>query len=87
MRRLLQLSVKDAPFRFQNKIYKQIDGVAMDNPLASILADLWMQKLEQKLNKFSTNKPTIWLRYFDDVFCLCCISKTKILDFHTRINK
>ena len=87
MRRLLELSVKDTPFRFQNKIYKQIDGVAMGNPLAPILADLWMQKLEQKLNKFSTNKPIIWLRYVDDVFCLFCISKTKILDFHTRINK
>ena len=40
MRLLLNLSVRDAPFRFQNKIYKQIDGVAMGNPLAPILADL-----------------------------------------------
>ncbi|CAF1439256.1 unnamed protein product [Rotaria sordida] len=29
MRILLNLSIRDAPFRFQNKIYKQIDGVAM----------------------------------------------------------
>jgi sugar-specific transcriptional regulator TrmB len=84
---LLNLSIRDAPFRFQNKIYKQVDGVAMGNPLAPIIADLWMQKMEEKLNRFSTNKPMIWLRYVDDVFCLFTISKTKIEAFHSRINK
>lgn len=59
MKTLLDLLVRDAPFRFQNKIYKQVDGVAMGNPLAPIIADLWRQKMEQKLNKFSTNKPMI----------------------------
>ena len=29
----------------------------------------------------------IWLRYVDDVFCIFTISKEKILEFHTRINK
>ena len=87
MRTLLNLSIRDAPFRFQNKIFKQTDGVAMGNPLAPIIADLWMQKIEEKLNKFSTNKPTIWLRYVDDVFCLFTIPNEKILEFHTRINR
>jgi hypothetical protein len=40
----------------------------MGNPLAPIIADLWMQKIEEKLNIFSTNKPMISLRYVDDVF-------------------
>ena len=86
MRILLNLSIKDAPFRFQNRIYKQIDGVATGNPLAPILADLLMQKIEEKLNKFSANKPTMWLRYVDDVFCIFTIPKEKILQFHIRIN-
>jgi hypothetical protein len=87
LKTLLDLSVRDATFRFQNKIYKQVDGVAMGNPLAPIIADLWMQKMEEKLNRFSTNKPKFWLRYVDDVYCLFTIPKTKILEFHTRINK
>ncbi|CAF1389693.1 unnamed protein product [Adineta ricciae] len=87
MKKLLYLSVTDAPFRFQNKIYKQIDGVAMGNPLAPIIADLWMQKMEEKLNRFRKNKPIVWLRYVDDVFCLFTISETSIRDFHSRINK
>ena len=63
MRTLLNLSIRDASFKFQNKIYKQIDSVGMGNPLAPILADLWIQKIEEKLNRFSTNKPIVWLRY------------------------
>ncbi|CAF2854046.1 unnamed protein product [Rotaria sp. Silwood2] len=87
MKILLNLSVTNSPFRFHNKIYKQIDGVAMGNPLAPIIADLWMQKMEEKLNKFRTNRPIVWLRYVDDIFCLFTISETKIKDFHSRINK
>ncbi|CAF4535920.1 unnamed protein product, partial [Rotaria sp. Silwood2] len=49
--------------------------------------DLWMQKMEEKLNKFRTNRPIVWLRYVDDIFCLFTISETKIKDFHSRINK
>ncbi|CAF5011502.1 unnamed protein product [Rotaria sp. Silwood1] len=87
MKTLLNLSITDAPFQFHNKIYKQIDGVAMGNPLAPIIADLWMQKMEEKLNRFRTNRPIAWLRYVDDIFCLFTISETKIKDFHSRINK
>ncbi|CAF4600906.1 unnamed protein product [Rotaria sp. Silwood2] len=87
MKTLLDLSLRDSTFRFQNKIYKQIDGVAMGNPLAPIIADLWMQKIEEKLNRFSTNKPMIWLRYVDDIFCIFTIPKEKINEFHKRINK
>ncbi len=59
----------------------------MGNPLAPIITDLWMQKMEENVNRFSTNKPMIWLRYVDDVYCLFTISKTKIHEFHSRINK
>ena len=74
-------------FRFQDRVFRQIDGVAMGSPLAPILADLWMQKMERKLNRFSTNKPVMWLRYVDDVFCLFDIPEAKITEFHSRINK
>ena len=59
----------------------------MDNPLVPILADLWIQMIEENLNRFSTNKPLVWLRYIDDVFCIFTIFKEKILEFHTRIKR
>ncbi|CAF1416142.1 unnamed protein product [Didymodactylos carnosus] len=42
----------------------------MGSCLAPILADVFMIKLEQKLNKLSFNKPQLYLRYVDDVFCV-----------------
>ena len=41
VKRLLELSICNVPFRFQNKMYRQIDRVAMGNPLVPIIADLW----------------------------------------------
>jgi hypothetical protein len=46
-----------------------------------------MTKIEQKLNRFSTNRPKIWLRYVDDIFCIFEINQTKIHKFIGRINK
>ena len=42
--RLLDLSARDALFRFHDKVDKQVDGVVMDNLLAPIIVGLWMQK-------------------------------------------
>jgi hypothetical protein len=61
--------------------------LAKGSPVAPILADLWMQKMEDKLNKFSKNKPILWLRYVDDVYCLFDIPEKKMIEFHSRINK
>ena len=87
MRKLLNFAVRDVPFRFLSDQYVQVDGVAMGSPLAPILADLFMTKMEQKLNRFSTNRPKIWLRYVDDVFCIFEINIDKIHEFLGRINK
>jgi hypothetical protein len=46
-----------------------------------------MTKMEQKLNRFSTNRPKLWLRYVDDVFCIFEINMDKIHEFLARINK
>ena len=43
--------------------------------------------MEQKLNKFNKNKPTVWLRYVDDIYCLFTIPQGKIIEFHTRAHK
>ncbi|CAF5034961.1 unnamed protein product, partial [Rotaria sp. Silwood1] len=83
---LLKIAVCDIPFRFLDKTYTQIDGVAMGSPLGPILADLFMSNLEQKLNRFSTNKPLTWIRYVDDIFCIFN-KKQNINEFLKRINK
>ena len=45
---LLNLAIKETYFLCNSKLYKQIDGVAMGNPLAPVLANLFLSFHENK---------------------------------------
>ena len=70
LRNLLELCVKDNIFVFQNKVYYQIDGVAMGNSLGPILANIFMAHLEETQMVNSAFHPQFYKRYVDDTFCL-----------------
>lgn len=58
-------------FSFNNKLYKQIDGVSMGNPLAPLLADMFMGNLENAIyNEPKSFFPKIYYRYVDDTFAV-----------------
>ena len=68
---LLIFATKSSHFKFNNQYYDQIDGVAMGSPLGPVLANVFMCDFEEKFvdtNK-TVNKPLVWKRYVDDVFC------------------
>ena len=54
-KQLLEHAVCNVPFRFLDRKFVRIDGVAIGSPLGPILADLFMSNLEQKLNSLPTN--------------------------------
>ena len=58
----------------------------MGSPIAPIVADIFISKLEEKLCRFTTNKPRIWYRYVDDILCIFN-SEQNITDFLSHINK
>ena len=71
-KKILELSVKDNIFLFNNKLYSQVDGVAMGSPLGPTLANIFMcyyekQWLEDCPIDF---KPVWYRRYVDDTFLL-----------------
>ncbi|CAF4428758.1 unnamed protein product, partial [Rotaria sp. Silwood2] len=47
LRNLFELAVTNTPFRFYDQLYMQVDGVSMGSPLAPILADIFMNHVEQ----------------------------------------
>ena len=47
-RNLLTVATKELFFMFNNKFYKQIDGVAMGSPLGPALANIFMCNFENK---------------------------------------
>ena len=47
-RHLLTVATKESFFMFNNKFYKQIDGVAMESPLGPALANIFLSNFENK---------------------------------------
>ena len=69
-RRLLCNVTKNTFFSFNGKLYKQIDGCRMGNPLSPVLANIFMAKLEADVVR--PFNPPFYDRYVDD-----CFSKKK----------
>ena len=69
---LLNLATKSSTFLFDQKLYKQIDGVAMGTPCGPTLANIFLCFHEQNwLNNCPPEfKPKAYKRYVDDTFLL-----------------
>ena len=50
--------------------YHQIKGTAMGTRRAPSYGNLFMGHLEQKFLNFEPYKPSLWLRFIDDIFLL-----------------
>ena len=58
---LLGFCLHNGYFSFQEHFYEQVEGVAMGSPVSPILANLFIEYLEQKALGTSTNLPRLWL--------------------------
>ena len=45
----LEFCLKNTYFSFQDQFYEQVEGAAMGSPVSPIVANLYMEYLEQKL--------------------------------------
>ena len=72
VRELLYLCNKNAHFTLNDKMYLQVDGVAMGSPLGPVLANIFMVELERNMNIIPTlsNDISFWKRYVYDTICL-----------------
>ena len=85
LHKLLTLAASDCLFLFNQKIYKQTDGVAMGNPLGPTLANAFLSHhekawLDECPGEF---KPLVYRRYVDDTFLIfrCSDHIPKILQY------
>ena len=67
---LLRLCVNSTSFRYDNKHYRQLEGVAMGSPLSPVLADTFMEHFEEKALADEAIRPRIWKRFVDDVIAV-----------------
>ena len=70
--KLLPLAVRNCHFTFNNRVYQQIDGVAMGSPLGPLFATIFISFHEKTWlhNCPSLFKPLLYRRYVDDCFLL-----------------
>ena len=85
--KLLHSAVSNTYFFFNNYLYKQKEGLAMGNPLAPALANVFLCHIEDLI--FSTcpdsYKPKFYRRYLDDTFAVFD-SETQATNFFQFIN-
>ena len=69
---LLKIATTESSFIFDNKLYKQVDGVAMGSPLVPTLGNAFLCHYEKTwLNECPSQfKPVVYRRYVDDIFAL-----------------
>nr|XP_018908816.1 PREDICTED: uncharacterized protein LOC109038254 [Bemisia tabaci] len=65
--RLTEICTSQTAFRFNNKMYRQVSGLFMGNPISPFLSDLFMSNLEIERIVFRPDMFLLWRRYVDDV--------------------
>ena len=82
---LVLLILKSNCFTFLKRYFHQIVGTAMGTPMAPSYANIFMGKVESEmLQEYEVNtglKPTLWLRFLDDIFFVWPYGPEKLNEF------
>ncbi|CAH3105924.1 unnamed protein product, partial [Porites lobata] len=82
---LLNLCLTSTYFQHNGKHYKQLHGKAMGSPVSVVVAEIFMQNIEEQALATYTRTVPLWLRYVDDTFT--AVHKDGIDDFHEHLNR
>ena len=84
---LLKFVLTTTYFLFRGKLYKQRFGAAMGSPVSPVVANLYMEFLEQRAIATAPIhcRPRLWKRYVDDV--LEIVRKDQVDNLTTHLNQ
>ena len=81
---LLEFTLSNNYFMFNDSVYKQIHGCAMGSSVSPVVANLFMEVIEESAIAASTTPPKVWKRYVDDSFVI--IKEHSVNNFHDTLN-
>ena len=84
---LVELCLRTTYFQFQDNYFEQTDGAAMGSPLSPVIANLFIEDLEQKAIQSAVLQPKLWVRYVDDTFIIWPHGKEHLHAFHEHLNQ
>ena len=86
MKKLIIDSCTKTAFSFNNKIYKQVDGVSIGSLLGPVLVNIIITELEKIIVKDLVDRYLIkvYMRYVDDILLLVKEKDIKLI--HERLN-
>ena len=67
---LLEFCLCNTYFLFQGKYFEQTQGAAMGSPVSPVLANLYMESIEDKALSSAVIPPRWWKRFVDDTFLI-----------------
>ena len=82
---LLILCLQSTFFQYDGNFYQQLHGTAMGSPVSVVVAEIVMQRLEEKALATYTNSPPFWFRYVDDT--LTSLHKDEKNNFLEHLNQ
>ena len=83
---LLEFVLTTTYFMFRGQVYQQKFGTAMGSPVSPIVANLFMEDLEQRAMESASAelRPTLWKRYVDGT--LEVIKRGKVVAWSAHLN-
>ena len=66
---LLEFVMSTTYFQFDDEFYQQVHGAPMGSPVSVVVADMYMEDLEEAMDTAPQDTtPAMWRRYIDDSF-------------------
>ena len=81
---LLGVCLKTTYFIYHQQFYEQAEGAAMGSPVSPVVANIFMEFVEEVAINTSPSPLRFWKRYVDDTFCF--LQKTAVDEVLQHLN-